>query len=208
MHYPQPPWMLKGYAIQTLQFVDIEQARSTLPDTLEIVSVFPGKTIGGIYLASYGEGSTLTYNELIVVSAIVRKGFSIGGWISHIYVDNEHSIAGGRNIWGLPKEQANFQWQRSPSLSVIVQQSDRVLCCASCNWQIPGWQQSLTVPILSQMNSHLIAFNGQANFKFSFLNIDTFVPPESPFSHLSLNHSILGFYCDSLQLIANSPSYL
>jgi acetoacetate decarboxylase len=141
--------MLKGYAIQTLQFVDIEQARSTLPSTLEVVSVFPGKTIGGIYLASYGEGSTLTYNELIVVSAIVRKGFRIGGWISHIYVDNDDSITGGRNIWGLPKEQANFQWERSPSLSVIVQQSDRVLCRASCNWQIPGWQQSLTVPIFS-----------------------------------------------------------
>jgi acetoacetate decarboxylase len=208
MPYPQPPWTLKGYAIQTLQLVDIDQARSTLPDALEIVSVFPGKTIGGIYLASYGQGSTLTYNELIVVSATVRKGLRIGGWISHIYVDNDDSIAGGRNIWGLPKEQADFQWQQTPSISVLVQQRDRVLCRASCNWQIPGWHQSLTVPMLSQMNPHLLAFNGQANFKFSLLNVDVLISSESPFSYLNLNHPNLSFYCDSLHFTANSPSFI
>ncbi len=39
MPYPQPPWTLKGYAIQTLHLVNIDQVRPLIPLELEIFSV-------------------------------------------------------------------------------------------------------------------------------------------------------------------------
>jgi acetoacetate decarboxylase len=57
----------------------------------------------------------LEYSELIVIAGLVRYSGQIGGWVSHIYVDNADSVAGGRNIWGLPKELAEFIWEKNTS---------------------------------------------------------------------------------------------
>jgi hypothetical protein len=51
-------------------------------------------------LATY-TGGTLAYHELIVA----RRPFVV----SEIYVDDERSRAGGREIWNLPKELAEFR---------------------------------------------------------------------------------------------------
>ena len=104
MNYPAAPWKLKGYALQTLNLIEVEKARNFVPPELEIVSVLPGKTLGGIYLSAYQSGSILEYNELIVVPGLVRYQNKTATWISHIYVDDEKSVAGGREIWGLPKD--------------------------------------------------------------------------------------------------------
>ena len=52
-------------------------------------------------LANYTSG-TLVYRELIVFSHATARGMVV----SHIYVDDEQSLSGGREIWGLPKELA------------------------------------------------------------------------------------------------------
>src|SRR5437867_5261733 len=124
MLYPPAPWTLQGNAIQTLQFVDSARVRPLIPPALKLVSPWPGRTLGGLYLARYGPGSTLEYNELIVVAALTRGAGRFGIWVSHIYVDDPASMAGGREIWGLPKELAEFD--REPG-GVIARQGDRVL---------------------------------------------------------------------------------
>lgn len=104
--YPIPPWRLRGEGILRLQALDTGLA--PVPPRLGTVGIFPGKTLGGFYIGSYGKGSSLQYNELIVFSALVRSGARIGAWVSEIYVDSEGAVAGGREIWGLPKEFAHF----------------------------------------------------------------------------------------------------
>ena len=84
-------------------------ARAFVPDGLELVSA-AGRTAGGVLLARYGDGATLGYDELIVFAGAVRAGGRRGMWVSHIYVDLPASVAGGRRIWGLPKELAEFGW--------------------------------------------------------------------------------------------------
>ncbi len=64
MVYPPAPWHLQGYAVQTLQLIDVARVRPLVPSELEIVSLLPGKTLGGIYISSYGLGSVMEYNEL------------------------------------------------------------------------------------------------------------------------------------------------
>jgi acetoacetate decarboxylase len=67
------------------------------------VLIIPRGATSGLFLATY-TGATLAYHELIV--------FRPGLVVSHIYVDDERSLAGGREIWNLPKELAEFEVSR------------------------------------------------------------------------------------------------
>jgi hypothetical protein len=73
---------------------------------------------GAIMLADY-QGGTLAYHELIV--------FRPGARVAHIYVDSPESMRGGREIWKLPKELAEFTYTRS---FVEVRQGGRTLFSA------------------------------------------------------------------------------
>lgn len=205
MPYPPAPWQLQGFSLQAIHLLDLERVRPQIPAELSIISVWPGKTLGGIYAACYQSGSTLTYSELIVVSALVYGAGQVGSWISHIYVDHPDSVAGGREIWGLPKQEAQFVWELGPNVTVQVKQADRLLCKISSQRQFAGWQQSLKAPVFSQLNHQLVSFTGSANFKLHFSNIRLQIPPESELSHLHLEQSWLGFDADSLRLTVDPP---
>jgi hypothetical protein len=206
--YPQAPWTFQGYSIQSLQPIDIEQARPLVPAELEIISVFPGKTLGGIYVASYETGSTLLYNELIVVGALTRHANQVGSWVSHIYVDNPDSVAGGREIWGLPKQLAQFVWEQGNQKRVSVYQGNQLLCRFEQRWQIPTWRQPLKVTSFSTRDADLLSFEAEASANFSLLGADLQVPSGSPFHPLSLDQPRLVFYADQLRLSVGSPQRL
>jgi Acetoacetate decarboxylase (ADC) len=57
-------------------------------------------------LADYREG-TLRYREL-VVGTLVRRGARAGVLALGIWVDSPESMRGGRQLWGIPKELADF----------------------------------------------------------------------------------------------------
>lgn len=206
MIYPPAPWNLKGYAIQTLNLLDIERSRQVIPSELKIVSVLPGKTLGGIYLSVYESDSLLQYNELIVVAGLTRYQNQLGAWISHIYVDNEVSVAGGREIWQLPKEIANFSWR---SGEIEVKQKDNPLCTLKFkrNWYHPaiGWQQKFTANAFSGLNTDLLLFKNTFSSKLSLLSGQLYIPQDSPFANLNLGQPWLSVKMDNLDLIAGKP---
>jgi acetoacetate decarboxylase len=205
MVYPSAPWTLQGDALQTLQPVDIDRVRSTVPTELDIAAVFPGKTLAGIYLASYQIGSALIYSELIVVSALIRYADRLGAWISHIYVDNPDSVAGGREIWGLPKELAEFDWQPGKPHAVTVRQGDRVLCRLDSTWQLPGIPVPFALGGFSMQDDKFLWFPAKSSLRLSAIGASVQVPPESPFASLGLDQPWLSFYGDELQLTVGAP---
>lgn len=206
MTYPPAPWHLQGYAIQTLNFLDIKTSRCFIPSELEIVSILPGKTLGGVYLSVYQSGSILQYNELIVVAGLVRYQNQIGSWISHIYVDSEKSVAGGRNIWGLPKEMAEFTWENE---QIIVKQSDSLLCCLSykSSWVniSTWWQQRFSANAYSGLESDLLLFTSHFKSKISLLSGSLAIPHDSPFANLNIGQPWLTLNLQQLNLIADVP---
>ena len=110
--HPPAPWRLHGRAIVVPALVPVERARIEVPADVQVVPVAPGLTAGGLIAVTYEEGSTLTYSELMACCALVRSGNRVGGWISHIWVDSEESVSGGRSIWKLPKQLARFSHER------------------------------------------------------------------------------------------------
>ncbi len=212
MLYPPAPWNLQGYAIATLQLIDVARVRPLVPAELEIISVLPGKTLGGVYISSYGLGSVMEYNELIVVSAIANYAGKWGAWISHIYVDNPNSVAGGREIWGLPKELAQFSWEGSDSIEaeplgyrVTVRQGNSQLCSLSYSPQTWALPLSASGNVFSASSSNLLYFKGEFQACTSLIRGELEIPQESHFTSLSIGQPLLTIACEELHLIANGP---
>jgi acetoacetate decarboxylase len=207
MNYPPAPWKLQGYATQTLNLVDIDRVRRFVPPELDIVAILPGKTIGSIYISEYQLGSVLTYNELIVAPALVRKGTKIGGWISHIYVDNPDSVAGGRGVWGLPKELAEFT---RIDRQITVKQHNKTLCRLSYQpnlWSDLKITPKITVPCFGNLNGNLLYFNNDFQGTVSLVDSNLEIPQSSPFASLNLSTPLLTIDLQDLYLVTGSPEF-
>jgi acetoacetate decarboxylase len=209
MSYPAPPWHLQGIAYLSLHPIAIGQARTLIPPDLQIIPIFPGYTLAGVYISSYRTGSVLEYNELIIAPAIVRYRNHIGGWISHIYVDNEDSVRGGRGIWGLPKEMAGFHWRDG---EINISQQEHPLCNFSVRsnpLSIASWgRPSLTGDCFSQLHNEIAKFKSKFKAKIHIVSTNLQIPLESPFSRLKIGHSLLSTRLDDLELAVEPPCIL
>ncbi len=203
MTYPQPPWTLKGDAFVTLQLLDIARVRPLIPAELNIVSVFPSKTVGGVYLSKYSSGSVLEYSELIIIAGFLSYKGKFGGWVSHIYVDNPDSVAGGREVWGLPKELAQFSWEAS---SVTVSQSGNLLCKLNYQRQSFGLPLKLSASAFSCQESKLLIFPAFVESSFGLVSSNLEIPTTSPFAKLNIGQPILTVHSDRLNLVVDAPT--
>lgn len=204
MAYPQTPWTLQGYALQTLQLLDVERVRPLIPSELNIISVLPGKTLGGVYLSYYEPGSVLEYSELIVVAGLLSHKGKFGAWVSHIYVDNPDSVAGGREIWGLPKEMAEFNWEQDNR--VTIRQGNQTLCSLNYNRQGFGWRQRLGASSFSALGSDLLLFPSELDSRLGLISAKLEIPSESPFAGLNIGQPLLTVRADKMQLKVDAPA--
>lgn len=203
MGYPQAPWHLQGSALFALHFIDTARAAAYLPPELSMIQALPGQTLGGVYFARYEPGSALEYSELIVVSALVHHRSQIGGWVSHIYVDNPNSVAGGREIWGLPKELATFSWQPD---RITVQQGDTPLCSLQCSSGFHLWRQSAAAPSFSCLGTQLLRFWAEVEAEPSLLNAKIDVPAQSPLADLLTQQPVLTIGARDMRLQVKAPA--
>lgn len=211
MTYPPAPWTLQGYAIHTWQFLDVERVRPFIPSEFDIVNILPGKTVGGVYVSHYGSGSVLEYNELIVTGGLVSDGSKLGVWISHIYVDNVDSVAGGREIWGLPKELAEFTWESCDRATsdyehrLIVRQGERTLCQWNYNSPNFGLPLPFSGDAFSTQSTSILCFNSQLKSSISLIGSQLQIPPESAFADLGVDRPWLTLYSNELHLEVAAP---
>lgn len=96
--YPAAPWQMTGSLFLSLFRVP------TKVDDLRPAGVY------GAAFVSYEEPSPLTYSELLVarpVKAPGSKGRRVS--ITDIWVDSPASVAGGRELWAIPKGLCDFR---------------------------------------------------------------------------------------------------
>jgi hypothetical protein len=116
--------------------LDINLARTMVPDDLPIVEVRPGRSAAAIIVADYQSRATFPYSELAVMPAMVRYRGVRGPWISHIWVNSQASLEGGRRMWGLAKEHADFSWDGGPTRRVQVSAAGTPL--GTLSWTAPA----------------------------------------------------------------------
>ncbi len=165
--------------------VPLSAARPHLPADVTPVAVAPGRTLGGLLLARYEAPSTLEYGELLVLPALTRVAGRLGWWISHAYVDSEASLAGGRRMWGVPKDLATFSW-RGGGVTVVREDGVPVLGAA---WRAPS--RTLPLPGLVVTNgttggADRRSFTGTGTLDMAPTRTRVDLPPGSPLTSLPL----------------------
>ncbi|XVS67080.1 acetoacetate decarboxylase family protein [Actinosynnema sp. CA-299493] len=111
MSYPPEPWELHGRACVSVWLV---RATALPPLPVPPVTVF-GRAVVGTAFVDYRPPG-LAYHE-VLAAVLVRRGWRFGVSITRIWVDSPASRAGGRELWGIPKELAGFEWDRDLTAS-------------------------------------------------------------------------------------------
>jgi len=166
MTHPPAPWELRG------EFI-----------------IVPVRGLRGVLLANYTSG-TLAYHELIVFPRATRRGMVI----SHIYVDDEQSLRGGREIWGLPKELATFRYERRRFVAEGLLEARIRRRRGRIPLLVPA-------PIVSDAGRTL----GRALVKAAPALVTLDIPPQSPFAHLGFQGTHLALAGDDLRLKMPPP---
>lgn len=196
--YPPSPWSLRGEAAILAAPIRVDAARRfPLPPGARILSA-GGWTLGGVLLARYDETATLRYHELIVFSALARAGAAPPAFVvSHIYVDSEPSLHGGREIWGLPKELAEFAWGRR---EVAVTRDGRPLLHARLRHRPGGLPLPLYSPVLGDRHGLTVRAAGTGRLRAAPALGALDVPATSPFAPLGLAGTRAGIAGGGLDL--------
>ena len=201
--YPVAPWSLRGDAFQTMSFVRGESARAVVPDGLDFVF-----RAGGIYFGSYRAGSSLEYNELIVIQGFVRSRGKFGFWISQIYVDHPAALAGGHELWDLPKQLAHFEVdadETQRTAQVRVSREGTTLCALRVQKNGWSWPQRLTWPMLAGARRDFSRFKLELSAKLRRCRVDVEIPDASPLAGLGLDRPFLGLSYDEARIVAHAP---
>lgn len=110
MPYPPEPWELRGSLHVSLWRLPDAELPGTPVETPPIL--VGGSGFVGTAWVVYGQGSVMEYNELLS-AVLVHDRLTPRVHISHIWVDSADSEQGGRELWGIPKRQAEFQLRSS-----------------------------------------------------------------------------------------------
>lgn len=114
--YPPEPWDLHGHAYVGVWLLPAGLAPPPPSPRTPAIRVF-GRVVVAAAFFRYDEPSPLTYDE-IMTTVLVREGWRPRVAITHIWVDSEASRDGGRALWAIPKDLAEFD--RSTHVSYVA----------------------------------------------------------------------------------------
>ncbi len=104
--YPAPPWRLRGDLHTSVFLVPLAGVPVDLPPGWRPLRLGRFGLVGTAWV-SYRPGGVLVYDELMS-TLLVRRGWRVLPTITHIWVDSPASRDGGRELWGIPKQLAEF----------------------------------------------------------------------------------------------------
>ncbi|MFK3983833.1 acetoacetate decarboxylase family protein [Micromonospora sp. NPDC050397] len=114
MTYPAEPWDLRGQMYVSVWSVPHAEL-PPLPEELTRVArrvTIGGRGLVGTAWAEYQPPGVLRYRELLAAT-LIRIGARPAVTVTGIWVDSEVSRAGGRELWGIPKELADLEMTAS-----------------------------------------------------------------------------------------------
>ena len=141
--YPPEPWNLCGQAYVSVWRVPVERLPGAVPDGAQPLTV-GGHAFVGTAWVDYEPTGMLPYRELLA-AVLVRDGVRPIVTITEIWVDSPASLAGGRELWGIPKELAQFEMTHEPSFTGRADDEHGVIATASVQRRgglpirLPAW---------------------------------------------------------------------
>ncbi|SDZ29862.1 Acetoacetate decarboxylase (ADC) [Micromonospora pattaloongensis] len=148
--YPPEPWHLRGRMYLSVWLVPAARLPALPPRLVERARpiLIGGRAVVGTAWVRYEPGGVLHYHELLS-AVLVRVGVRPRVSILDIWVDSDASRAGGRELWGIPKERAAFEFPESLPTSVAATAADGAPLASaeiSTRWRLPGrWPFAFSV---------------------------------------------------------------
>lgn len=158
MDYPPEPWQLGGTMFVSVWRLPPAQLPASLdaalPDGAEPLLV-RGRALVGVAFVRYEPGSVLSYDELLSAVLVHHHGRA-RITIPDIWVDSPASVAGGRELWGIPKALASFSRHRFGTDGTELDASDtdgRTLAALRVvpGRRLPGWRR-LPLPTAQRLD--------------------------------------------------------
>lgn len=215
MSYPPFPWRLRpsGAAWASVHLVDVAVARQYIPSEFPIVRVWPGKTLGGLFLVHYGPGSVLEYRELVACAATVWHGGRICAWVTHVYVDSAASCRGGREGLGVPKVLARFQSPTGEAGTSVVTRDRRPLCTLRFRRTAGLWRQRIRF-CATHLHSEAagrstVSIHGnELAGRLLLGRADVVLTPDSPLAVLGLGRPLLAVGAEDAEALFGGAPFL
>ncbi len=205
---PGEAWRAVGAktTVLGLCLLDAVPVRPYVDPQFDLLTPWPGKTLGGVFLTAYGPGSTLEYHEFGVVAGWVRHGGRSGFYLSHLYVDSEPSVEGGRRM-GYPKELARFHWEDGPTGgSATLYQEERPLCTLRYSRPVGRLRLRLQGTTLSRRDDTIFRFRHRATANWGLCRLQLDIPPESPLAPLHLVQPVMALAGNRLEGTLGIPT--
>lgn len=168
--YPPAPWQTHGVAYLSPHLVRTRDL--TLPEGFEPVHIGP-VTTGLLGYVRYDAPSPLVYDELIWMPCFVRcrdAGPRAKGWfVSVMYVNDERSLSGGREIWKLPKTLASFAMTANGGEVRAADGTELKLSFRAYGFKLP--LRSMVTTLQWNDGVHLCRFRGSFRAKTSLADV-------------------------------------
>ena len=207
------PWRLEpeGVTLITLHTVDVDRARAWVPPEYPILQFWPGKTMGGLWVAKYGPGSDLQYNELIAACATVWYRGRPAPWATHLYVDNPLSVRGGRELIGAPKDLAPFTRHANARSHITVGDPQHPICRISYGRQLWLWRVGVRLPALhlDVRNPGRVSVHGnEVRGRIGFTRARVDIPEGSPLHALGFGRPLMSVCGKGVEAVFGGAPFL
>ena len=179
--YPLEPWYLGGSLLVSAFLVrGRELPAFDIPDGRRPLRL-GGRTVVGTAFVSYVPGGVLDYNELLVALP------SLPGprvTIPQIWVDSPTSKAGGRELWGIPKELHDFSRVDSSSGAEVSMGSVASVSATYGRRLLPGMRQ-LGLDTLQILDGRRILSRNRVIGRMHALKAAWTFDPDGPLGYLA-----------------------
>jgi len=158
--------------------------------------VLGGHALVGVALVDYAPGSVLEYDELLV-SALTRRGPKLVSTLAHIWVDSPQSVAGGRELWAIPKGLARFDHDgRSTTVDVDGQRAASLTASVGKR-VLPGWQ-SFTLTTAQRLEGRNVLATNAARGHVRRARIDWDFATDGPLAYMNAGRPLMSIELDKM----------
>lgn len=180
-NYPPAPWTLRGSALLAMFAVRAADVAALVPPPLTLVTLPGGLATAYIAFGRYGPGSTLEYNE-VIAGLFVRHGLRPGPCVTHIAADSLRSQQGSREIWRLPKQIYQFEWETDDLRAALRVWRGVTLVCSATEIPLNARMLPLrsNVPFLHVADGEPALLRGDFDLRVSRVPWELQIGPDGP----------------------------
>lgn len=189
--YPPEPWYLGGSLLVSVFLVPIADLPALPAGRRPLV--IGGRAVVGAAFANYVAGGALQYDELLIaIPSLGRSGLRVT--VPQIWVDSPTSQAGGRELWGIPKQLGTFERHDTGTrVRTAMRDENGAVSAIRAGYGgplLPGMRQ-IALPILQQFEGRRILSHNRVVGRIRGLRATWTVDADGPLAWLAGRRPLL-----------------